>query len=71
LRIKADLHFSALNQISQQRGFPLKQQYVHRPFDNDWLRAELDQRGASAVIPPKAGRARGYPDRYPAGPGFF
>src|SRR6202043_3907241 len=31
LRIKADLHFSALNQISQQRGIPLKQKYVHRP----------------------------------------
>jgi hypothetical protein len=30
LRIKADLHFSALNQISQQRGIPLKQKYVHR-----------------------------------------
>jgi hypothetical protein len=31
LRIKADLRFSALNQISQQRGIPLKQKYVHRP----------------------------------------
>jgi transposase len=29
-----------------------------KAFDNDWLRAELDQRGASAVIPPKADRAR-------------
>ncbi len=29
-----------------------------KAFDNDWLRAELDRRGASAVIPPKADRAR-------------
>ena len=29
-----------------------------KAFDNDWLRAELDQRGALAVIPPKADRAR-------------
>jgi transposase len=29
-----------------------------KAFDNDWLRAELDQRGASAVIPPKRDRAR-------------
>jgi transposase len=27
-------------------------------FDNDWLRAELDNRGAVAVIPPKADRTR-------------
>lgn len=27
-------------------------------FDNDWLRAELDARGALAVIPPKADRTR-------------
>jgi transposase len=25
-------------------------------FDNDWLRRELNERGALAVIPPKAGR---------------
>ena len=29
-----------------------------KAFDNDWLRAELDKRGAIAVIPPKANRAR-------------
>jgi transposase len=29
-----------------------------KAFDNDWLRAELDRRGACAIIPPKAGRAR-------------
>ena len=27
-----------------------------KAFDVDWLRAELDQRGATAVIPPKANR---------------
>ena len=27
-----------------------------KTFDVDWLRAELNQRGASAVIPPKANR---------------
>ena len=27
-------------------------------FDNDWLRRELDERGALAVIPPKANRQR-------------
>ena len=27
-----------------------------KAFDVDWLRAELNQRGASAVIPPKANR---------------
>ena len=27
-----------------------------RAFDVDWLRAELDSRGAAAVIPPKANR---------------
>ena len=27
-----------------------------KAFDVDWLRAELDARGAAAVIPPKAGR---------------
>lgn len=32
-----------------------------KAFDNDWLRAELDQRGAMAVIPPKADRTRPIP----------
>ena len=27
-----------------------------KAFDVDWLRAELDSRGAVAVIPPKSGR---------------
>jgi transposase len=30
-------------------------------FDNDWLRRELDERGALAVIPPKASRKRDIP----------
>jgi transposase len=30
-------------------------------FDNDWLRRELDERGALAVIPPKADRKRDIP----------
>ena len=29
-----------------------------KAFDNDWLRIDLDARGATAVIPPKADRAR-------------
>ena len=29
-----------------------------KAFDIDWIRAELDDRGATAVIPPKADRAR-------------
>ncbi|MGH6852361.1 MAG: transposase, partial [Methylocella sp.] len=29
-----------------------------KAFDNDWRRAELDKRGASAVIPPKSDRTR-------------
>jgi transposase len=32
-----------------------------KAFDIDWLRAELNDRGALAVIPPKADRARPIP----------
>jgi len=32
-----------------------------KAFDTDWIRAELDRRGASAVIPPKRGRVRKIP----------
>jgi transposase len=32
-----------------------------KAFDVDWLRAELDARGAAAVIPPKAGRKASIP----------
>jgi transposase len=37
-----DVHFDAL--------------LADKAFDADWLRTELDQRGASAVIPPRANR---------------
>jgi transposase len=30
-----------------------------KAFDADWLRADLDTRGAAAVIPPKANRKNG------------
>jgi transposase len=32
-----------------------------KAFDIDWIRAELNDRGAMAVIPPKADRARHIP----------
>jgi transposase len=32
-----------------------------KAFDIDWLRLELDKRGAAAVIPPKSNRARRIP----------
>ena len=32
-----------------------------KAFDNNWRRAELDQRGALAVIPPKADRTQQIP----------
>jgi len=32
-----------------------------KAFDTDWIRAELDRRGASAVIPPKRDRTRRIP----------
>jgi transposase len=35
-----------------------------KAFDIDWIRAELNDRGASAVIPPKADRARHIPCDY-------
>ena len=34
---------------------------ANRAFDMDWLRAELDERGATAAIPPKANRTRPVP----------
>ena len=39
-------------------GLDFEALLADKAFDNDWLRAELDQRGALAVIPPKADRAR-------------
>ena len=32
-----------------------------KAFDSDWLRAELDERGVQAVIPPNASRAEKLP----------
>ena len=32
-----------------------------KAFDNDWIRGELDSRGALAVIPPRSHRARSIP----------
>jgi len=37
---------------------PLRHLIADKGFDNDALRQELDTRGATAVIPPKANRAR-------------
>ena len=39
-------------------GFDFDALLADKAFDNDWIRAELDQRGALAVIPPKADRVR-------------
>ena len=38
------------------RDVPFDALLADKAFDVDWLRAELNQRGASAVIPPKANR---------------
>ncbi len=38
------------------RDVPFDALLGDKAFDVDWLRAELNQRGASAVIPPKANR---------------
>ena len=37
-------------------GIAFEALLADKAFDNDWLRAELDKRGAAAVIPPKANR---------------
>jgi len=39
-------------------GVDLGALIADKAFDNDWLRAGLDERGVTAVIPPKADRAR-------------
>ncbi len=36
------------------RDVPFDALLADKAFDVDWLRAELNQRGATAVIPPKA-----------------
>ena len=37
-------------------GIEFEALLADKAFDADWLRAELDQRGATAVIPPKSNR---------------
>lgn len=39
-------------------GIDFQALLADKAFDNDGLRAELDERGAVAAIPPKADRAR-------------
>lgn len=39
-------------------GIAIEALIADKGLDNDWLRRELDARGALAVIPPKADRAR-------------
>ena len=39
-------------------GVEIGARIADKGFDNDWIRQELDARGATAVIPPKANRAR-------------
>jgi transposase len=38
-------------------GLDFEALIADKAFDNDWRRAELNDRGAAAVIPPKADRA--------------
>ena len=40
---------------------PFKMLLADKAFDVDWLRAELEDRGIVAVIPPKANRKRAIP----------
>ena len=42
-------------------GIDFEALLADKAFDIDWIRAELDSRGAMAVIPPKADRARSIP----------
>jgi transposase len=39
-------------------GITIEALIADKGFDNDWIRQELDSRGATAVIPPQANRAR-------------
>ena len=39
-------------------GITIEALIADKGFDNDWIRHELDARGARAVIPSKADRAR-------------
>ena len=42
-------------------GIDFEALLADKAFDIDWIRAELDSRGAMAVIPPKADRVRSIP----------
>ena len=42
-------------------GISFEALLADKAFDIDWIRAELDERGASAVIPPKADRKHPIP----------
>lgn len=42
-------------------GLDFKALLGDKAFDNNWLRANLNERGAAAVIPPKADRASRIP----------
>jgi transposase len=42
-------------------GLAIEALIADKGFDMDWLRTELDERGATAVIPPKANRSRPIP----------
>jgi transposase len=43
------------------RGIAFEALLADKAFDSAWIRADLDHRGALAVIPPKADRARRIP----------
>ncbi len=43
------------------RDVPIDALLADKAFDVDWLRAELNQRGVTAVIPPKANRKQHIP----------
>jgi transposase len=42
-------------------GIAIEALIADKGFDMDWLRTELDERGATAVIPPKPNRSRPIP----------
>ena len=43
------------------KGIAFEALLADKAFDSDWIRADLDHRGALAVIPPKADRTRRIP----------
>jgi len=48
-------------QYTSKPGHEFDALLADKAFDIDWLRLELDKRGAAAVIPPKSNRARRIP----------